>query len=145
MSEVVGKWRLRVGEGVARDHRAGQQQSQGGTEAPARWSCVISPRHTFQKASVEAACPGWAKMPGPSEGSGHQCPYASQTRKDEQRERRGVQWVLRRSWAAHRQGRAGKRALEFVRTSWRRRTPHKPQHGGKAVQEIHKREMSDLD
>lgn len=23
--------------------------------------------------------------------------------------------------------------------------PHKPQHGGKAVQEIHKQEMSDLD
>lgn len=36
-----------------------RQQANGrageGLEAPARWSGVIAPRHTFQKASVEAA------------------------------------------------------------------------------------------
>lgn len=32
-----------------------EAQSWGGTEAPAHCSGTISPRHTFQRASVEAA------------------------------------------------------------------------------------------
>ena len=63
----------------------------GATEAPARWSAVISPRYTLKRAEWKLlpTLHSGTKMPGPWEGAGHRHACSPPTRGGDRREDEG--------------------------------------------------------
>lgn len=138
--EVVGKWRVRVGEGVGRDQTAGQRQSRGGTGGPCPLVRRDCPEAHFSK-GLSGSC--LRPVQGPQKGPGtNALAYHKPVKMNDGREEgcggcyRGAGQPTARDMRQEGFG----VCEDFLEEE----DPHKPQHGSRAVQEIHEREMFDL-